>query len=228
MWRSSTVHHRTSGSLTAITPTRQKQLTKASEVLAQAKLGTDVVAVAKAATAQSFIPTLGELAPKYLKARESELRERSHFEVTRYLTKAWKPLHARAIDTITRQHVVAVMDEIETNSGKPTADRARVALSELFGWAIDRGYFDANPTNDIRPRDQNGGRTRTLTEAEIVEVWNACLDDEYGKIVKLLILTGQRRQEIGHLEAREIEIEYHHNETTKPMNTARNTNTSCR
>jgi integrase len=38
-----------------------------------------------------------------------------------------------------------------------------------------------------------------LSEAELREVWHACLDDDYGRIVKLLILTGQRKTEIGDL-----------------------------
>ena len=44
-----------------------------------------------------------------------------------------------------------------------------------------------------------------LTEAELVEVWKACLDDDYGRIVRLLILTGQRRAEIGDLAWTEID-----------------------
>jgi hypothetical protein len=31
------------------------------------------------------------------------------------------------------------------------------------------------------------------------ESWRACLDDDYGRIVRLLLLTGQRRQKIGDL-----------------------------
>jgi len=45
-----------------------------------------------------------------------------------------------------------------------------------------------------------------LTEAELVEVWEACLDDDYGRIVRLLMLTGQRRAEVGDLEWQEINI----------------------
>src|SRR6185295_13024175 len=54
---------------------------EASTILAKAHLGTDVVAVAKAAAAKSAVPTLGELIPKYLKAREGELRDKSLGEV---------------------------------------------------------------------------------------------------------------------------------------------------
>ena len=44
-----------------------------------------------------------------------------------------------------------------------------------------------------------------LTEAELVEIWQASQEDDYGCIVKLLILTGQRRAEIGDLGWSEID-----------------------
>ena len=43
--------------------------------------------------------------------------------------------------------------------------------------------------------------------AEIREVWTACLDDDYGRIVRLLILTGQRKGEIGNLTTSEVDLD---------------------
>jgi integrase len=40
-------------------------------------------------------------------------------------------------------------------------------------------------------------RDRVLSDAELVAIWNACGDDDYGRIVRLLILLGSRRQEVG-------------------------------
>jgi integrase len=179
---------------------------EASAVLAKARLGTDVVAQARTAAAKTTA-TLGDVVPKYLSAREGELRASSHTEVTRYLTRAWQPLHAHPIDAITRQNVVGIVDDLARDSGKVAADRARIALSGLFSWAIDRGYLDINPTLNVRARAQNRARERVLTEAELVEVWNACMEDDYGRIVRLLILTGQRRAEIGDLAWSEVAVE---------------------
>lgn len=177
---------------------------QASGILANARLGTDVVAVAKAAAAKSTA-TLGDVVPKYLAARENELRPKSHTEATRYLERAWQPLHALPIDAITRQNVVSIVDDLERTSGKVAADRARTALSGLYGWAIDRGHLDVNPTLNVRARAQGGGRDRVLSEGELTEIWKACLDDDHGRIVRLLILTGQRRAEIGDLAQSEID-----------------------
>ena len=48
------------------------------------------------------------------------------------------------------------------------------------------------------------GRKRVLNEAELAEIWRACGDDDLGRIVRLLILTGQRRGEIADLQWAEI------------------------
>jgi integrase len=88
------------------------------------------------------------------------------------------------------------------------ADRARTSLSTLFAFAIDRNHIDFNPTINIKDRGSNGGRTRVLSEPELAEVWHECLDNDYGKLIRLLILTGQRRRELGDLiwsEVNELE-----------------------
>jgi integrase len=46
-----------------------------------------------------------------------------------------------------------------------------------------------------------------LSEGELVEVWEVCGDDDYGRIVRLLILTGQRKTEIGDLVWPEIDFD---------------------
>ena len=110
-----------------------------------------------------------------------------------------------SVETIGRQAVIGVIDEIALRQGDTAADRARVALSGFYAWAIERGYSETNPTLNISPRAQNSSRERVLTETELVEIWRASQDDDYGQIVKLLILTGQRRREIGDLGWSEIE-----------------------
>src|SRR5262249_9216523 len=72
---------------------------------------------------------------------------------------------------------------------------------------------DASPVINIKNRAEAGGRERKLSEAELVEVWRAAdvVGGDYGRIVKLLVLTGQRREEIGRLAWAEI----HSNGTTR-------------
>lgn len=184
---------------------------KASDVLARARLGQDVVAAKKAA-AGKLATRLGELVPKYLAARKEKLRPRTYLEVARHLERQWKPLHVHAVDAVTRAHIGAVLDELETHNGAVAADRAKASLSTFCAWCIDKSYLEVNPTTGIKARSSVKARDRFLTEEEIVDVWNACQDDDHGRITRLLLLTGQRRAEIGDLGWRELNLEFRHQE----------------
>jgi integrase len=49
-------------------------------------------------------------------------------------------------------------------------------------------------------------RDRVLSEAELAEIWRALPDSVYGTAIKLLMLTGQRCEEIGGLRWSEIDL----------------------
>ena len=79
---------------------------------------------------------------------------------------------------------------------RPDSGEARGALSNFFTGAMRMGLATANPCiGSINPETK--ARDRVLSPDEIATIWKACGDDEYGKIVRLLILLGARRQEIG-------------------------------
>src|SRR5262249_47514312 len=129
---------------------------------------------------------LGELVRPYLELRAKgnefwkPLRPKSHREATRYLEKSWRPLHARPIGEITRQEVRERSNEIIKESGAISANRALAALSGLCGWAIEQEYIaGTNPTSDIKPLHEED-RDRVLSEEELVTIWLAAGDDEFG------------------------------------------------
>jgi integrase len=69
------------------------------------------------------------------------------------------------------------------------------------------GIVENNPIiGTIQP---NGGksRERVLEDDEFAAIWNACKDDHYGKIVRLLILLGARRAEVGGMRWSELDLE---------------------
>ncbi len=183
---------------------------RAADVLAKARVGQDIVGEKRAAVARAKAEqerqTLGETVRLYLEARKNELRPRSFIEVRRHLERDWQPLHDRNLDTIARSDVNERLDVLARSNGKVAADRARASLSALFTWAIDRGLVATTPLLHIRARAKNGSRERVLSEAELIEVWRACEDDDHGRIVRLLILTGQRRAEIGDLRWSEVDL----------------------
>jgi integrase len=74
---------------------------------------------------------------------------------------------------------------------------------------MKEGLIEGNQNPVALTNDPLGGvdnsRDRVLSDAEITKVWGACRDDDFGKIIKLLILTGCRRDEIGSLKWSEID-----------------------
>jgi integrase len=77
----------------------------------------------------------------------------------------------------------------------------------MFVWAMGEGLVDSNPVIGTNKPEEPKARDRVLTDAELAEIWAACRDDDFGRIVKLLLLTGQRRDEIGDLAWNEIDLE---------------------
>jgi len=178
----------------------------AEKTLARVKLGDDPAAERDEDKNRK---ALRGLVDSYLAAKEPRLRLRTFVELRRYLVgEYFQALHNRPIDSIRRADVAACIVTIERKSGSPTAKAARGALSNFFGWAMQMGLAESNPTiGTIKPANSKP-RERTLSDDELARVWRACDDGtEHSKIVRLLILTGARRQEIGGLLWSEIDLE---------------------
>ena len=94
---------------------------------------------------------------------------------------------------------------IEKDCGVTTARRARSALSALFSWGMRTGLCDRNPTIGGYTPDVAPSRERVLSDDEIAAVWRACRDDDFGRIVRMLIITGQRRTEVGGMRWSEMD-----------------------
>jgi integrase len=104
--------------------------------------------------------------------------------------------------------------EIAKQNGPVAADRARSNVSTFFAWAIGEGICETNPVDGTNKNSEYVERERSLivdgerpNYDDLVAVWKGCPDNEYGKIVRLLILTLCRRDEIGSLERAEFEKE---------------------
>jgi len=150
--------------------------------------------------------TLGSVADDYLKHAKKMQKPRSYAEIERHLLTNWKPLHSVSVFHLRRRQVAARLSEIETERGRVTATRARAALSAMFNWAIREGFdIAASPVFGTNRPPEPKSRKRVLADRELAEIWRACRDDDYGRIIKLLMLTGQRRNEVGGMRRMEIE-----------------------
>jgi integrase len=120
----------------------------------------------------------------------------------------FKPLHDLALTSIERKNIAAQLAALAKNSGRVTANRSRATLSSMFAWAIGEGLCDNNPVVGTNTQDEGGPRERSLSDAELATVWLAATpENDYGRIVRLLILTGCRRDEIGSIKWSEIDTD---------------------
>ncbi|MGH9436805.1 MAG: tyrosine-type recombinase/integrase [Terriglobia bacterium] len=89
------------------------------------------------------------------------------------------------------------------------ANRTLTRLRTLFRWAADMDLIAADPTAGVRQRTREKARDRALTDDEIRWFWNGCdkLGWPFGPLFKLLLLTAQRRDEVGDMRWSELDIE---------------------
>jgi integrase len=180
---------------------------QAKKVLAKVALGEDPQAERIDTRAKAKF-TLRGITADYLAAKQVTVRVRTFTEVQRYLTGPYfKPLHNMPVDQITRRDVAARLLIIARESGSVTASRARSALSALFAWAMGEGLTQTNPVVGTNQPKAPPSRSRVLDDAELAAVWSACREDDIGRIVRLLMLTGARRTEVGGMAWREIDLE---------------------
>jgi integrase len=178
----------------------------AKKILAQVALGGDPQADRVDRRAKDQLAVRSVVA-EYLEAKKNEVRPRTLVEATRYLSTGtyFRPLHSMPIDAVKRKDIASCLVAISRKNGSVTAARARASLSAFFTWAMQAGLTEMNPViGAIQPKDSEG-RSRALSDAELAALWHASGDDEYGRIIKLLILLGARRAEIGGLRFNELD-----------------------
>jgi integrase len=181
----------------------------AQKYFAKRALGIDLTAELAKEQARAR-HTLGHIADLYLGAKQKDQRPNTHKAVKRHLEQHWRPLRSRPIDEVTRVDVAFQLRELVKTRGPRAASAARDSLRALYTWAIGEGLAEKNPvagTNDPakKPKGQPAGRTRSPDENELKAIWMACGDDDYGRIVRLAILLGGRRQELGGLRRSEFD-----------------------
>jgi integrase len=193
---------------------------EAQNALARARLNDDFRADSRAKAAEDAAQTkldaaerarladqVGPRIETYIVERRRDLRPRSWTETHRHLTKHLRPIHALPVTDLRRDIIAAEITRIAKESGAVAADRVRASLSAFCGWMIERQIIEANPCTGIKRKANGGGRDRVLSMEELTAVWAATDSDfDHDRIVRLLMLTGQRREEIGGLEWSEVDF----------------------
>jgi integrase len=191
------------GQASAVKAARAREI--ASEHHARVRLGRDPAADRRVQIERAG-HTFGALATRYLEQQKAALRPGSYLEVARHLEKHAAPLWRIPVDAVDQRIIAERLGTVEKSSGAVTANRVRATMSAMFTWSMREGLALANPVANTNKREERP-RDRVLTDAELGAVWRALGDNQYGAVVKLLMLTGQRANEIAGLRWQEIDFD---------------------
>lgn len=177
---------------------------KAGELTALAERGIDPRELREAdkeantIAAQNTFKVVGErFMEKYVKPRLSPSTVR---EYERALFCAdMKRWQGRPVSSVTKSDIRNLLDKMVNRGSAGAANNRLAYLRKFFNWCAEEDIIEHPPTDRIKPPAPKKVGDRVLALEEISLVWKA-FDAEgklFGDLFKLLLLTGQRRAEVG-------------------------------
>jgi integrase len=193
-----------------------RNLARASMIKARA--GTDPIDERReAAAADAAKPTVNYIADGYLARLMERRRASTVFHTRRIIDLRVRPKWGdRYASEITRAQVRAVVEEVMAKPlrkkvGRPTAEASTTLgiIERMFGYAVAEDLMTENPAKGIANPHILTARDRVLSDDEIKLFWSACeqLGWPYGPLFKLLLVTGQRRQEVASMRWSELDLD---------------------
>ena len=179
--------------------------TKGKAILAAIANGEDP-RQARAAAIRTASETVEVVARKFIE-RHAKVHTRRWQETERLITSEILPhLGKRPISSISRSDVIALLDAIVDRGAGVTANRTLTVAKKVFGWAVERDLIETSPLDRVRRPALETPRDRVLTNSELALIWRATDEVDYpiGPFVGILILTGQRRNEVSGMRWSEL------------------------
>jgi integrase len=153
-----------------------------------------------------------EAAPEDFKtvAKEWVRRECKHLHskpeleriLTRYVYPRWAKKRFR---DVRRGEVNALLDRVEDNNGPAQADAVLAVVRGICNWYQSRNEEYTSPIVRGMKRHKAVARDRILDDAELRLLWQAAGDSgPFGGLVKLCLLTAQRREKVATIKWEDI------------------------
>lgn len=123
--------------------------------------------------------------------------------LNRFIIEPWGE---RDVQSIKKRDIIDLLDEIADSGRKTTANRILAHIRKFLNWCVERDILEISPASGVRPPAKENKRERVLSDAEIRLFWKACDDagQPFGPLGKMLLLTGQRRGEVGEMTETEV------------------------
>ena len=196
----------------------------AADALGKIEVGQNPAAEKKATKAAKLEAQLSErdlvktLLVQFQKRHLSKLKSGEHawqfFE--RFVLPVWGD---RDIHTISKRDLIDLLDDIADSGRMTTANRVLAHTRKFLNWCVERDVLGASPAAGVKPPAKEASRDRVLSDDEIRWFWKACdrVGQPWGPMAKMLLLTGQRLNEVAQMTDTEIKRDLWHlsNDRTK-------------
>ena len=150
--------------------------------------------------ASSTAPTFANIIDQFVEkhCRQHNRANTAH-ETERILRSRFLPLwRDRLVAEISKSEVRECIEAIAKAGTPSAANHALAAIRKFFNWCVDQDLLVASPCDRLRKPAPASERERVLSDTELTAVWRAthALTGPYPAIIKLLVLTAQRRGEV--------------------------------
>jgi integrase len=156
--------------------------------------------------------TFGTVYEKFYRRLERRGASRSYLDGTRtaigrYVLPVWSE---RPIASLTKGEVAALVEEISDN-GKPSqANHVLAVVKRIVDFAVDQDFgIEVSVAARVKMPSREKKRTRVLDPAELSAIWRLAgtLGYPWGRYLRLLMLTLQRRTEVAQLPWSELSFD---------------------
>ena len=166
---------------------------------------------AAAAEANGRGQTLAAAIDRYLERYAVKRMRPDYFKETkRTLDRDIKPaLGSRPIGDIARSEIRELLEAIVDRGSPSHANHCLAYLRAMLNWAVANDLIETNPCTGLQMPAPKVERDRALDDSEIALFWRAC-DDlgwPFGPLFQLLLLTGQRRDELAEAPWSEFDLD---------------------
>ena len=149
--------------------------------------------------------TINSVIADWLKRDKRDAKASSLYQTRSAINRDVLPVwNGRQINTISKRDVIELLDGIIDRGVPGKARSVHAHLHRFFKWAVGREIIPISPMDGLECPVTANRRDRVLSDDELVKVWGAADDGPFGDILKLLILTGARREEITQLRWSEV------------------------
>jgi integrase len=164
-------------------------------------------ALARASEAYSVDRIVEEFLERHVRrSNRPRTAEETERLLRHHVLPRWR---GRMVHEITRRDVLDILDRVVDGGAPIAANRVFAAIRKFFNWCAARDIIAASPCAGVKPPTAERARDRVLSDEELRLVWRAAdkLGGTFSPLVKMLALTGQRRDEVARMRWEELDLD---------------------